>query len=170
MHITEKQCTKCGVVKAAECFSPDRRRADWLQGQCKGCRRDQQKADRAAHPEKHAEISRRSFARNRKAGTENRLAWKRRNRDKVRNYTLKGRYGITAEDVECMREAQGQCCALCGKALTARAHTDHCHSSGVVRGIICGGCNIGLGFIEKPGFLKAALAYLARDARSAARP
>lgn len=160
MKITEKQCTACGVVKPADAFSPDKRRSDWLQGKCKACRVEEMKRIREANPERAREISRLSFAKNRKKGTAYRIEWKRRNRDRVRGYTLKARYGITIEQLAEMKTAQDHKCAICRKDLTARAHTDHNHASGKIRGVICGGCNIAIGFIEKPGFLEAALAYL----------
>lgn len=121
-------------------------------------------ADRAANPEKHRAISQKSFARNRKTGTENRLSWKRRNRDKVRGYELKRRYGLTSEDQRRLRDAQDGKCGVCRKPLKERAHTDHDHKTGAVRGMLCGGCNIALGFFEKPGFYEAAMAYLAGHA------
>lgn len=158
--LEEKQCTKCGIVKPVDAFSPDKRRADWRQGQCKDCRTVAMRKDREANPEKAREISRRSFAKCRKKGAEYRLEWKRRNRDKVRGYELKKRYGITVEQLAQMREAQGGLCAICDTPLKTRAHTDHCHKTNAVRGILCGGCNLGLGFIEKANFLPRALAYL----------
>lgn len=163
MGKTEKQCLKCGVVKPFDNFSPDKRRADWRQGQCKVCRTAQMQEHRAKDPEKSREIARRSFAKNRKKGTEYRLEWKRRNGDKVRGYALKSRYDITQEQVDQMKSEQGGLCPLCARELPAiRAHTDHSHATGKIRGILCGGCNIGLGFIEKPDFLPRALAYLKR--------
>lgn len=162
MPITEKQCTSCGIVKPTDAFSPDKRRADWLQGKCKTCRVEEMKRIREANPERAREISRNSFARNRKKGTEYRRKWKRENKDRVKGYALKKRYGITIEQLHAMRQSQNDKCAICGNQLTARAHTDHNHKTGKVRGVLCGGCNIGLGYIEKDGFLTNALAYLKR--------
>ena len=40
-------------------------------------------------------------------------------------------------------------CALCRRACATRTPClDHCHSSGVVRGVLCRGCNAQLGKIE----------------------
>lgn len=37
-------------------------------------------------------------------------------------------------------------------------HTDHCHTTGKVRGILCGWCNTALGkFQEDPNILKSAI-------------
>jgi hypothetical protein len=54
-------------------------------------------------------------------------------------------------------------------ALEARGATgrrlvvDHDHSTGMLRGMLCDRCNSGLGAIERPGFVDAALAYLKRS-------
>lgn len=46
---------------------------------------------------------------------------------------------------------QGGRCALCAQ-LPAEGKTlyvDHCHNTGVIRGLLCNTCNVGLGFVEK---------------------
>lgn len=83
-----------------------------------------------------------------------------------RGYFLKRRYNITKEDYERMLESQGSVCKICGKPprntsqQTAVLHVDHNHTTGKVRGLLCGKCNTGLGFIEQEELLKAAKAYL----------
>lgn len=61
-------------------------------------------------------------------------------------------YGITASDYFDMLKAQDNKCASCGDSETARKNDvliplaiDHCHSTGKVRGLLCLGCNTGLG-------------------------
>lgn len=163
--MTTKQCLKCGVVKPIDCFSPDRRRSDWTQGQCKECRATDEKRRRDATPvETKQAASRKHYNANRQAHRDYTLKWKRDNRDRVRGYELKRRYGLTLSDLQQMHAAQDGKCAICHKALKVRAHTDHCHKTGKVRGILCGGCNIVLGHLEKPGFLDSALDYLRKSA------
>lgn len=51
-------------------------------------------------------------------------------------------------------------CAICGD-FTANLHGDHCHSTGLGRGLLCRGCNFGLGnFKDSPDRLLFAAAYL----------
>lgn len=63
-------------------------------------------------------------------------------------------------------EQQGLC-AIClqppsGKNRGHRKlYSDHCHRSGVVRGLLCNKCNLGLGmFRDSPAVVEAALMYL----------
>ena len=80
------------------------------------------------------------------------------------------RYGLTLESYTGLLESQGGVCAICGSPLkirntqtdrTLNTHIDHCHTTGKVRGLLCGGCNLGLGhFQDSPERLAAAIAYL----------
>jgi hypothetical protein len=63
--------------------------------------------------------------------------------------TLRSRYGITPDDYYQMLERQHGCCKVCFKPFTAfktRLAIDHCHATGTVRGLLCKGCNTGIGF------------------------
>jgi hypothetical protein len=59
---------------------------------------------------------------------------------------------------------QNNCCAICGKDLGEDYRdkaTDHCHVSGLFRGVLCNKCNTGLGlFDDDVDNLLAAVAYL----------
>lgn len=58
--------------------------------------------------------------------------------------------------------AQGGACALCRAITDYRLLVDHCHATGVVRGLLCRRCNAGLGFfLDSPEVLRAAAAYVA---------
>lgn len=79
-------------------------------------------------------------------------------------------YGITPDVKTAMLSAQGGKCAICRCILRDtkgmdKVSIDHNHETGVVRGLLCGRCNIGLGmFHDNQGFLSAAISYLKRTA------
>lgn len=52
---------------------------------------------------------------------------------------------------------QGGACAVCLRAKDYDLYVDHCHSSGVVRGLLCATCNSMLGNLEdsKDALLRA---------------
>jgi len=72
------------------------------------------------------------------------------------------KYRIRKEDYNAMFSKQGGCCAICQEP-HKKLHIDHCHNTGMVRGLLCSGCNLGLGhFRDNPKFMYAAIAYLSR--------
>ena len=74
-------------------------------------------------------------------------------------FLLQRRYGITQEQVDTMLDEQGDLCAIC-RAKPAK-HVDHCHQTGIVRGLLCFGCNRGLGKAsDDPALLRRGLSYL----------
>ena len=75
---------------------------------------------------------------------------------------LKQRYGITLDQWEAMAASQGNVCAICRKRPIK--HTDHCHTTGKIRGLLCHGCNVGLGsFREEVDTMEQAIAYLKKQ-------
>ena len=75
-------------------------------------------------------------------------------------------FSMTPEEFAELSDVQGGVCAICHEEPVAesRLHVDHDHSSGVVRGLLCRGCNHGLGnFRDSPELLLRAIEYLARE-------
>ena len=80
-----------------------------------------------------------------------------------KNGTLKKLYGITIEQFEALVQRQGGKCAICAGELDMgfRTHVDHCHTTGVVRGLLCSPCNTSLGcFKDSVEILRRAIDYL----------
>jgi hypothetical protein len=72
---------------------------------------------------------------------------------------IKRTYGLTLDQLESLKEAQGNCCALCRKE--SKLVIDHCHVTGEVRGLLCHHCNTGLGALgDSIGGLQRAIIYL----------
>lgn len=88
-----------------------------------------------------------------------------------------GNYGLNLARANQMMDEQNHCCPICGVGITwATCHIDHDHAccpqnptdSGsprlcgkCVRGLLCPGCNVGLGnFKDSPDALVSAAAYL----------
>ncbi len=90
-----------------------------------------------------------------------------------RNYDgwLRRTYDISLEDYNAMADSQGWLCAICGddpkvvyanKSRNAqRLVLDHCHTTGRIRGLLCGPCNRALAPLERsPVWVRRAVAYL----------
>lgn len=84
---------------------------------------------------------------------------------------LKTRYRLTPKEYADMLASQGGRCAICGSAARDKRNStrlrlciDHCHKTGKIRGLLCNGCNTGLGHLgDDLGHVLAAAAYLARQ-------
>lgn len=79
-----------------------------------------------------------------------------------RHYHLKRRYGLGADEVLAMLEAQSWTCPICRREISlTSAHVDHDHVTGTVRGVVCFNCNGGLGqFRDDPQAVLEAARYL----------
>lgn len=88
----------------------------------------------------------------------------------ARKIALK-RYSMTTSEYDSILGLQGGVCKLCGSQATVpysntnstiRAlSVDHDHGTGKIRGILCGNCNLGLGYFrDKIELLEKAIQYL----------
>jgi len=89
-----------------------------------------------------------------------------------REQYLKNVYGITISQFNYMMETQGFKCAICGcgdwKGRWGTPHIDHDHKTGVVRGILCHGCNLAIGAIlDNPETAESMSKYLKYGGNSA---
>ena len=92
--------------------------------------------------------------------------------DRITEYKLKTKYGITLEDYNLLLIEQNNCCDICKKPEKAihnqtkklqKLAVDHCHKTGKVRGLLCQDCNRGLGkFHDNISNLTSAIKYLSK--------
>lgn len=82
----------------------------------------------------------------------------------VRRRHLLAKYGMSPADWDRLFEVQSGRCAICQlheDEAGGRLHVDHCHATGSVRGLLCRGCNTGIGKLrEDPEIIRAAAAYV----------
>jgi hypothetical protein len=89
-----------------------------------------------------------------------RESYRRRDYRTVRQYALRYHYGLSLEQYNDMYMSQDGCCAICRKP-EELLHVDHCHSTGIVRGLLCGVCNKALGTLgDSIEGIERALTYL----------
>jgi hypothetical protein len=166
-----KTCTKCKEEKPLTSFHKKSGTYDGLQQRCKTCRNEDKQKYRKDNPWQQKGESARFRAKNKKKiesyMSEYRLAYYSDNKTKW----IEQKYGITLSDAEKMLEEQDYSCKICGDAFTEskNTHIDHCHATGIVRGLLCRGCNLGLGhFRDNPESLMRAASYLV-DSNGASR-
>src|SRR5882672_6633830 len=83
-----------------------------------------------------------------------------------KDYVLRATYGITLEQYNQILADQGGVCAICGGPPKKRdLEVDHDHATGRVRGLLCHGCNVGIGFLcDSADLALRAAAYLEKHA------
>jgi hypothetical protein len=89
----------------------------------------------------------------------------RRKHASDRDRRLLSKYGISSDEYDAMCEDQNNLCAICKKSALDQGcrllAVDHCHDTGIVRGLLCVKCNIGLGhFNDDIDLMKSAIKYL----------
>ena len=68
---------------------------------------------------------------------------------------------MTLEQYDAILALQNGGCAICAR--TDNLNVDHDHTTGSIRGLLCHGCNVGLGhFRDQTAHLEAAIRYLAQ--------
>lgn len=91
--------------------------------------------------------------------------------DYRRNWSLLKKYNISLKTFNIMYFEQNKQCAICKKDMKLPSKSrgqdldtvavDHCHETGVVRKLLCNGCNKGLGFfLDNQTILQSALNYI----------
>lgn len=85
-------------------------------------------------------------------------------KDKLRWYVLRVKYGISKEEYLALLEEQGGVCAICGIEPKDRfLSVDHDHETNQIRGLLCEGCNLGIGHLnDSVALALAAAKYLSR--------
>jgi hypothetical protein len=166
-----KWCSRCKQTKCTSAFGASKRDTDGLKSWCRDCRRVAEQIrmqDEAVRDKNRAQHRERYLANAETERERNRARYhanKKEHQARHRRERLRARFGITVEQFDAMFAAQNGRCAICstddfGKV---RPHVDHCHITGIVRGLLCAPCNQGLGnFRDNQDRLRKAIAYLDR--------
>ena len=135
-----KMCSKCNVEKSLNEFFKHSTCRHGVNAQCKACA-------------KHYVHSRKDSIKAYK--TEYHI----RNKEKIRNKNLLRNYGLSPDAFNILLKAQDGACKICGAV--EKLDVDHSHSTGEIRGLLCGFCNRGIGiFKDSPELLYKAIRYL----------
>jgi DNA-binding transcriptional MerR regulator len=139
-----RECSGCHRTKPFEDFCVDRSSPSGHTTRCKECIRKISKEYKKKHPER---------------AQENQRLYRQSHREMIHNRYLFKKYGISLQDYKRMWTGQGGRCAICQKE--ERLCVDHAHDSGMVRKLLCHGCNMLLGMArDNEEVLSAAIEYL----------
>lgn len=73
--------------------------------------------------------------------------------------SLMKEYDLSWDEWQAMYFEQDGKCAILSCDREARV-VDHCHVNGNIRGLLCHGCNSGLGHLENPSWVRSATSYV----------
>lgn len=162
-----KICFKCKKEKDLWEFYKHKSHKDGLTSSCKECTNKVNKYNYKKHKTKRLE-----WAKQYRLGHKEELKkwgkdWYKKNKDRVKNYALLHKYGLSITEYNYRFNEQNGCCAICGthqSELTQSLAVDHCHEIGRVRGLLCSKCNITLGNVnEDVNTLLAMVEYLNKN-------
>lgn len=134
---------------------------------CKQCLKDRTSK---YPPDKMREYKRAWRHRNIKAWRQSTKNWRMKNPEAAsasQRRTRLAKYGLTESDFQNLIDSQQGCCAICKTLLMiggkGGCKIDHCHKTGIVRGILCSPCNTGIGHLKDDiNILQTAIYYLER--------
>lgn len=145
---TEKWCSRCERMRPLDDFPNHKGRKHGKGAYCNECNRSRVTSWQQENP---------------KQATEKHRVWRHTPHGKARlwAYRLMERYGITPEDYWRAWDEQGGACAICRAPFEEVPHADHNHETKIFRGLLCRGCNHGLGsFGDEVERLLSAATYL----------
>lgn len=127
--VAEKACCRCKIVKPAADFYKSAHQNSGLFSACKTCEQARilrEKTQRSAY-------------------------WRKRYQEKMQEYHLVKKYGVTLQRRSEMLASQNGKCPICQRLETDLPRilaVDHCHATSTIRGLLCQLCNTGLGAFE----------------------
>jgi Recombination endonuclease VII len=94
--------------------------------------------------------------------------WRAKNLERVRAVAwardLKKKYGLTPDQYQKLLDETNGKCPVCKRPFNAKGPVvDHCHSTGIVRGLICSNCNIAEGLLGTPENAQRLADYMSRN-------
>lgn len=134
-QVAVKRCSVCKKDKGAESFGVSRSAWDGRNPVCREC---------ANHAAKTIWNPRRKLS-----------------DPNGRHGAIWTKYRLRPTDYADLRIRQQDACAVCNETFVRTPHVDHCHRTGIVRGLLCGSCNALMAALDRPGYLEAAQQYLA---------
>jgi len=179
VSLNRKKCSCCKEIKNLSDFYGKSTTKDKLCSYCKVCDLARSKAYREKNKEKLKEYSKKYYQKNKAILKEKqklyaektkgktidyKKKWREENSEKEYFYNLKGKYGITEEQLEHIKNSFNYSCMICGieeKDLERKLCIDHNHTNNQVRGVLCSSCNLGIGnFKDDINLIEKAIQYL----------
>jgi len=148
----KKRCSICKKYKLLDKFYLQNRIKNKYMSACKSCFAKRTKELRQQNIQHIHKRDRKYYQDNKKVFLKRVKKYRDNNRIKLREYELKTNYNLTLKQYNRILKKQNFCCAICKvpqKDYFRAFCVDHKHRTEKIRGLLCNGCNRGLGFYEK---------------------
>ena len=127
MDVITKICKQCGEEKPLSEMEKCKKSKDGTRKTCMVCKRKRYFKSRSNNVERQKQNQRKSH--------------------------LMNRYKITLEEYDAMVIKQDNKCGICGREGNSHSNTrhldvDHCHNTGLIRGLLCNRCNQSMGKVK----------------------
>ena len=169
-----KACGDCGLQKPLEMFNINPKGKFGRRSNCKECQaayvRAHYRGNQAAHiastnTYRAANRDRLAAARVARINAERAADPEGYRRQRYGEW-IRHRYKMSLAEFDALLHLQGGACAICGR-VPDKFQVDHDHDTGIVRGLLCRGCNTLLGQAsESEAILSRAIEYLQAHSHS----
>jgi hypothetical protein len=150
-----KQCTCCKQVKKYSEYYSNKQTKDKLASFCKKCSYKAFRKSLMKVYYQEDKVNRRK---------EVQKKYREENKEKIKMKVRESRYSLLNDEYTKILISQNYSCFICHKHQDECQYgldVDHNHSTGKVRGLLCGNCNKSLGlFKDNINYLKNAIKYL----------
>ena len=169
-----KQCLKCNKIKPISEYYRDKTKKDGYKNHCKACDKLYQSTKRKKYMASTigtkicglCGVEKQVSEFNKyKSLSDGRSWWCKDCAHKNwKKKMYKSKYGISYDDYLNIYKRQNGKCAICGMTEKDNGKDlalDHCHNTGIVRGLLCWSCNLMLGYAKDNAYiLNNAILYL----------
>lgn len=146
----KKQCTGCNTRKELDAFPRRAKGKHGRDSKCQVCHNESVTTWRAENKERWGRYMK---------------EYRKKNADRIRESDrrrwLMTKYGITPKEYDELLVKHDSNCHVCHKPSFGRLIVDHDHVTGQIRGLLCHGCNLGIGHLQDdPEVMASALDYV----------
>lgn len=167
-----KRCNKCDQTLPLSEFYPRRDRPGQYRALCNGCGVLYNRKWQKDNADKVSSSSKRHYYKDPSAQIKRAQEHQKKNPDQKRHWYLMSKYNMSLEEFRALEKEQDFRCASCGDKESVvvatsqkvrNLHVDHCHETGINRGLLCTRCNLALGYLlDDPEKIQSLLSYIKR--------
>lgn len=167
-----KKCYLCQKLLPTASYYANRSKKDGMATECKSCNKVKNSKRYYKYREKYLLEMKENYQKRKHLVSKANKNRRKSDPDYFKNNKLRSEFGIGLIEYRALSQTQKYRCAICGSKETVidkrtgqprSLAVDHCHKTDKVRGLLCMGCNQGIGNMkESVEILSSASKYLLR--------